>query len=133
MVTLEAIWANGALHVWGLHARTALASNGVGASRAQSERADTQAIGISAEQLRHGVGEGWDSLLDELTELFVQTGLRTPKFVFYNQPMSLERLIKGSFPKPGDEQRVRQIIIDDVDEDELGLESSTLVVVSSSG
>ncbi len=63
MVTLEAIWADGALHVWGLHTHTALARNGVGASSAASEGADGQVVGSSAEQLRHALGEGWDSLL----------------------------------------------------------------------
>jgi ubiquinone/menaquinone biosynthesis C-methylase UbiE len=62
-------------------------------------------------------------LLDELIELFVQAGLRRPKVDFYKQPMALEPLLKGSFPKPGDEQRVRQIIVDDVEKNELGLDA----------
>jgi SAM-dependent methyltransferase len=60
-------------------------------------------------------------LLDELTELFGHVGLGTPKIVFYKQPMSVEPLLKRSFPNPGDEERFRQIIVDDVGKDELGL------------
>lgn len=60
-------------------------------------------------------------LLDELESLFVHTGLATPKVTFYKQTMSLEPLLKGSFPNPGEGERVRQIITDDVGNDELGL------------
>jgi hypothetical protein len=60
-------------------------------------------------------------LLDELTELFAQTNLELTKTVFYRQRMSLELLLKGSFPNPGDEDRVRQIILDDVGKNALGL------------
>ncbi len=60
-------------------------------------------------------------LLEELTELFIHAGLEAPKTVFYKQPMSLEPLLKGSFPNPGDGARVRQIIVDDVGKNELGL------------
>jgi SAM-dependent methyltransferase len=60
-------------------------------------------------------------LLDELRDLFVHVGLGTPKILHYKQPMALEPLLKRSFPNPGDEDRVRQIIVDDVGKDELGL------------
>ena len=60
-------------------------------------------------------------LLEELTELFAQAGLEIQRTVFYKHPMSLEPLLNGSFPNPGDSERVRQIIVDDVGKDELGL------------
>lgn len=59
--------------------------------------------------------------LAELTELFIDAGLEAPKTSFYKLPMSLGPLLKGSFPEPGDEERVRRIFIEDVDKDELGL------------
>ena len=60
-------------------------------------------------------------LLDELEELLSVAGLRNVKTLFYKQPMALERLLKGSFPNPGDEDRIRQIFTADVENDELGL------------
>ncbi len=60
-------------------------------------------------------------LLEDLTELFGLAGLEAPKTVFYKQPMSLKPLLNGSFPNPGDGERVRRIIVDDLDEDKLGL------------
>ena len=60
-------------------------------------------------------------LLDELESLFDHAGLAIPKATFYKQPMSLEALLKGSFPNPGEGEQVRQIITDDVGKNELGL------------
>lgn len=60
-------------------------------------------------------------LLGELESLLVHAGLAAPKATFYKQPMSLEPLLKGSFPNPGDGKRVRQIITGDVGKNELGL------------
>jgi ubiquinone/menaquinone biosynthesis C-methylase UbiE len=60
-------------------------------------------------------------LLEELEGLFVDAGLEDRSTFFYKQPMSLELLLKGSFPDPGDDERVRQIIVDDEGKDELGL------------
>jgi len=62
-------------------------------------------------------------LLDELTALFTHIGLGQPKPLFYKQPMALEPLLKGSFPNRGDEERVRQIIVEDVDKNRLGLDA----------
>jgi ubiquinone/menaquinone biosynthesis C-methylase UbiE len=59
--------------------------------------------------------------LAEFEALFVDAGLQTPRKLFYKQPMSLERLLRGSFPNPGDAERVRQIIAVDDGKDELGL------------
>jgi len=47
--------------------------------------------------------------------------LEAPRKLFYKQPMSLELLLSGSFPNPGDAERVRQIIADSEGKDELGL------------
>jgi ubiquinone/menaquinone biosynthesis C-methylase UbiE len=60
-------------------------------------------------------------LLTDLQELFIQAGLKTLKTIFYQQPMSLELLLSRSFPDPGDTERIRQTIIDDEGNDELGL------------
>jgi SAM-dependent methyltransferase len=60
-------------------------------------------------------------LLEELEELFRHAGLKALKTVFYRHPMSLEPLLRGSFPNSGDAERVRQIIVDDQGKDELGL------------
>ncbi len=60
-------------------------------------------------------------MLDELKSLFIHAGLKAQKTLFYRQPMSLELLLSGSFPNPGDAERVRQIIVDDEGRDELGL------------
>ncbi len=60
-------------------------------------------------------------LLGELEELYINAGMEDLKTFFYNQPMSLGPLLSGSFPNPGDAERVRQIIVDDQGKDELGL------------
>ena len=59
--------------------------------------------------------------LDELKELFIDARLTAPKMVFYKQPMSLELLLSGWFPNFGDAERVRQTIVEDEGQDELGL------------
>jgi hypothetical protein len=60
-------------------------------------------------------------LLRELTEMFADAGIVSTQTTFYQQPMSLEPLMKGSFPNAGDQVTVRQIFLDDVGKDELGL------------
>jgi len=67
MITLEAIWKGGALHVWGLHEHAVPALPNAGSSAAPSRTAadgpEHPKVGVSVEQLRHSVGDGWDSLL----------------------------------------------------------------------
>jgi len=63
MTILEAIWADDSLHVWGMSARTPSAPNGERHSTARADVGRVLTVGDSADQLRHGVGEGWDSLL----------------------------------------------------------------------
>jgi hypothetical protein len=59
--------------------------------------------------------------LAEFGDIFAEAGLEAPRTLFYKQPMSLELLLRGSFPNPGDAERVRQMIVEDEGKDELGL------------
>jgi ubiquinone/menaquinone biosynthesis C-methylase UbiE len=58
--------------------------------------------------------------LHELTELFqeVRLDVRTE---FYKHGFELEQVLQGSFPNPGDADRVRQLFQDDLDTNRLGL------------
>jgi ubiquinone/menaquinone biosynthesis C-methylase UbiE len=60
--------------------------------------------------------------LDELSGLFHLAGLRVVKSEFYKHEFELEQVLQGSFPNPGDADRVRQIFIEDLDVNRLGLE-----------
>lgn len=60
-------------------------------------------------------------LLGELTGLYREVGLGSPTIQFYKLPVMLEPLLKASFPNPGDEEQVRQIVTNDVGKNELGL------------
>ena len=60
-------------------------------------------------------------LLDELIELFAAVGLEVSKPVFYKQEVSLGPLLERSFPGPGNAERIRKILEDDVDKNKLGL------------
>jgi hypothetical protein len=62
--------------------------------------------------------------LDELLGLFNQAGLRVVNSQFYKHEFELEQVLQGSFPNPGDADRVRQIFIEDLDVNCLGLEAS---------
>jgi len=59
--------------------------------------------------------------LAEFEALFLAAGLAAPRKLFYKQPMSLELLLRGSFPNPGDAEQVRQIVVEDEGKDQLGL------------
>lgn len=59
--------------------------------------------------------------LDELTGLFHETGLPDTRTQFYKHEFGLEQVLKGSFPKPGDAGRVRQLFEDDVGVERLGI------------
>jgi ubiquinone/menaquinone biosynthesis C-methylase UbiE len=57
----------------------------------------------------------------ELTELFVQAGLRTPRATGYRLESDLDSLLGRSFPVPGDADKIRQIFAVSIDDDRLGI------------
>ncbi|HEV3262097.1 MAG TPA: class I SAM-dependent methyltransferase [Gemmataceae bacterium] len=59
--------------------------------------------------------------LDDLTAMFHQAGLRGLKTCFYRHEFELEQVLQGSFPEPGDADRIRQMFAEDVGADRLGL------------
>jgi ubiquinone/menaquinone biosynthesis C-methylase UbiE len=59
--------------------------------------------------------------LPELRDLFREAGLNEVKTQFYKHPFELEQVLAGSFPNPGDGNRVRQLYMDDLGANRLGL------------
>jgi ubiquinone/menaquinone biosynthesis C-methylase UbiE/8-oxo-dGTP pyrophosphatase MutT (NUDIX family) len=59
--------------------------------------------------------------LDELTGLLIEAGLHNVRRQFYKHEFGLEAVLKGSFPNPGDADRVRQLFEADLGVDRLGL------------
>jgi ubiquinone/menaquinone biosynthesis C-methylase UbiE/GrpB-like predicted nucleotidyltransferase (UPF0157 family)/8-oxo-dGTP pyrophosphatase MutT (NUDIX family) len=59
--------------------------------------------------------------LEELTGLFHEAGLHNVRRQFYKHEFGLEAVLKGSFPNPGDAERVRQLFEADLGVDRLGL------------
>ncbi|MFO0914923.1 MAG: methyltransferase domain-containing protein [Pirellulales bacterium] len=60
-------------------------------------------------------------LLEELQRGLQHVGLTDCKTVFYRLPMTLSRLMSGSFPNPGDAARVQEIMAGDLNENRMGL------------
>jgi ubiquinone/menaquinone biosynthesis C-methylase UbiE/8-oxo-dGTP pyrophosphatase MutT (NUDIX family) len=59
--------------------------------------------------------------LEELTNLFQEAGLHSVRRHFYKHEFGLEPVLKGSFPKPGDADKIRQLFEDDLGVNRLGL------------
>jgi SAM-dependent methyltransferase len=59
--------------------------------------------------------------LAELEVVFDQTGLPAPRQTFYGVKTDLEDLLRGSFPNPGDADKVRQMFLDALETDGLGV------------
>jgi hypothetical protein len=59
--------------------------------------------------------------LEELTALFQEADLADVKAEFYRHGFELEQVLQGSFPHPGDADRVRQLFVEDLDNDRMGL------------
>jgi ubiquinone/menaquinone biosynthesis C-methylase UbiE len=59
--------------------------------------------------------------LDELKSLFAEAGLPTPRTDHYRLPGELEDLLRRSFPKAGDDGRIRGIFADSLADDALDL------------
>ena len=62
--------------------------------------------------------------LHELTELFEEVRLGELRTEFYKHSFELEQVLQGSFPNPGDADRVRQLFQKDLDTNHLGLGAS---------
>jgi SAM-dependent methyltransferase len=59
--------------------------------------------------------------LEELLALPASVGLTDRRSFFYRHEFEFERLMAGSFPNPGDDQRVRDMLNDDIGSGRLGL------------
>ena len=59
--------------------------------------------------------------LEELTGLFGEASLQNVRRQFYKHEFGLEPVLKGSFPNPGDAERIRRLFEDDLGLDRLGL------------
>lgn len=59
--------------------------------------------------------------LEELVGLCHRVGLKEVQVCFYKHEFELEQVLQGSFPNPGDADRVRQLFVDDLDVNRLGL------------
>jgi SAM-dependent methyltransferase len=57
----------------------------------------------------------------ELQKMFDEVGLLHRKETFYNVPFELEYLLKGSFPEPGDADRIRHLFVESLNTDGLGV------------
>jgi SAM-dependent methyltransferase len=60
-------------------------------------------------------------LLAELTGLCHDAGLRDVRTAFFKLEMALETLLAASFPNPGNADRVRRTLADDIGVDRLGV------------
>ena len=58
---------------------------------------------------------------DEFAELFSNSGLRNCQQSSYGVEIELESQLKASFPKPGDEAVIRNMVTDDIGENQLGI------------
>jgi hypothetical protein len=58
----------------------------------------------------------------ELEALFQQTGLPTPRKIFYSLEAEVEGLLQRSFPNPGDDDKIRQMFVAALDNDGLGMD-----------
>lgn len=59
----------------------------------------------------------------ELLEMFKEIGLTIINTDSYGVEMDLERLLQSSFPNPGDKDKIRQLFIEDVQNNILGVNS----------
>lgn len=57
----------------------------------------------------------------EFSDLFLNSGLHDCRQASYNVELELEAQLRASFPQPGDEERIRQLVTEDIDVDRLGI------------
>lgn len=58
---------------------------------------------------------------DEFSKLFLQSGLQECRQASYGVELELEAQLRASFPNPGDEERIRQLVTEDIGIDNLGI------------
>lgn len=58
---------------------------------------------------------------DEFSKLFLQSGLQECRQASYGVEQELEAQLRASFPNPGDEERIRQLVTEDIGIDNLGI------------
>ena len=59
--------------------------------------------------------------LEEMTALFAAAGLRNPRIDRWQMEGELESLLARSFPLPGDDERVRQMFRESLEDDAMGI------------
>jgi ubiquinone/menaquinone biosynthesis C-methylase UbiE len=59
--------------------------------------------------------------LEELTALLTQAGLRDVRTQLYKHEVELEQVLQRSFPKPGDADTIRQMFVEDLGVNRLGV------------
>jgi SAM-dependent methyltransferase len=59
--------------------------------------------------------------LAEMESLFQQVGLSAPRKTFYKVEANLEDALQRSFPNPGDADKLRQLFVDSLENDGLGV------------
>ncbi|MBW4695979.1 MAG: class I SAM-dependent methyltransferase [Lyngbya sp. HA4199-MV5] len=62
--------------------------------------------------------------LEAFQALFSQTELHTIRLAFYKVEIPLEQQLAASFPKPGDKERIRQLVHDDLGIDRFGISAN---------
>ena len=59
--------------------------------------------------------------LAEMQSIFAEVGLPEPRMSFYKVEAELEKLLQLSFPRQGDAEAVRRMVLDSLDDDGMGM------------
>ena len=59
----------------------------------------------------------------EFDSLYQQSGLVSSQYTSYSVQLELEAQLKASFPNPGDDDRIRSMVINDIGVDGLGIKA----------
>lgn len=59
----------------------------------------------------------------EFSALFLNSGLHDCRQASYDVELELEAQLRASFPRPGDDERIRQLVIQDIGVDNLGIKT----------
>ena len=62
----------------------------------------------------------------EFDSLYRQSGLVSSQYTSYSVELELESQLKASFPNPGDDDRVRSMVINDIGVNHLGVEAQRI-------